>query len=424
MTKIKVDDIKIGERVRADYGDISALATSIQRYGLLHPIVVDENNKLIAGERRLKACTKLGKKEIEVRLFSDLNEVDKKEIELEENIQRKELDWQELVLAKLTLHELRQELYGTRTGHTGGEGWGLSDTALALDQSVGTASMDLQLAKAIRNFPELRKEKSKTNAFKKYKQMESVLLRQELNRRRIRKVTPNIIHGFAEVETKKWEDESFDFFITDPPFGENLDKITGKGPNVSEVEYDDDPHTIMEVIRKVTKELYRALKPDRHMIMAFSMTHYEEVKKFLEDAGFKVDPTPLIWNKTSGSTPANGEYFPYAYEPAFWCMKGRRGLNSTACNMFTVKRVPSKHKIHPLERPQELMEAWVIAVSFPGEKGGDPFGGSGSLMEACMTLGRECVIIEKDETSYNAIVGRTIELEKKMKDMKDEVKDV
>ena len=327
------------------------------------------------------------------------------------------------MLAKLSLHELRQELYGTKTGHTGGGGWGLSDTALALDQSVGTASMDLQLAKAIRNFPALRKEKSKTNAFKKYKQMEMVLLRQELNKRRVRNVTPNIIHGLAEVECKKWEDESFDFFVTDPPFGENLDKLTGKGPNVSGVKYDDDPHKIMEMIRKVTKELYRTLKPDRHMIMAFSMTHYEEVKKFLKDAGFHVDPTPLIWNKASGSTPANGEYFPYAYEPAFWCMKGRRGLNSTACNMFTVKRVPEKHKLHPLERPQELLEAWVEAVSFPGEKGGDPFGGGGSLMETCMTLGRDCVIVEKDETNYNVIVDRAIELGKKMKEKKEEVKE-
>ena len=97
MTKIKIDDINVGERVRADYGDISALATSIQRYGLLHPIVIDEKNNLIAGERRLKAHVKLGKKEIEVKRFSELSDIDKKEIELEENKQRKTLEWQELV---------------------------------------------------------------------------------------------------------------------------------------------------------------------------------------------------------------------------------------------------------------------------------------------------------------------------------------
>lgn len=419
MNKIRVDKVKIGERLRADYGDISALATSIQRYGLLHPIVIDEKDNLIAGERRLKAHIKLGKKEIEYKRFSELNDVDKKEIELEENIQRKQLDWQELVLAKLSLHELRQELYGTKTGHTGGGGWGLSDTALALDQSVGTASMDLQLARAIRNFPSLRKEKSKTNAFKKYKQMETVLLRQELNKRRIRNVKPNIIHGLAEIETKKWEDESFDFFVTDPPFGKDLDKGAITDYGIAPATYDDDPYKIMEIIRKVTKELYRVLKQDRHMIMAFDMIHYEEVKAFLKDAGFNVDPTPLIWNKISGSTAPNGEYFPRAYEPAFWCMKGKRGLNSTACNMFTVKRVPEKHKHHLLERPQELLVAWIEAISFPGEKGGDPFGGGGSFLEACVSTGRDCVIIEKDETNYNVIVDRALELDKK-KEVKED----
>ena len=422
MTKLKISDINIGERARSDYGDISALAASIQRYGLLHPIVIDDKNNLIAGERRLRAHIKLGKTEIEVKKFSELSDIDKKEIELEENIQRKELNWQELVLAKISLHELRQQMYGTRTGHTGGEGWGQGDTALALDMSEGSVSQDLKLAKAIRNFPELMKEKTKSNAFKKYKHMESVLLRQELNKRRTRDVTPNIICGLAEVECAKWADESFDFFITDPPYGQDLDKKSDTGKTVSGVTYEDDPYLIMDMLRKVVKELYRALKPDRHMIIAFSMVHYIKLKQLLEDAGFTVDPTPLIWNKESGSSPSNGEFFPYAYEPAFWCLKGRRGINSTACNMFTYKRVPAEHKYHPLERPQGLLVAWIEAVSFPGEKGGDPFGGGGSLMEACMTTGRECVIVEKDEANYSTIVSRYEELKEKMQSKKVEEK--
>jgi len=422
MAKLKISDVNIGKRVRTDYGDISTLAASIQRYGLLHPIVIDDKNNLIAGERRLRAHIKLGKTDIEVRKFSELSDIDRKEIELEENIQRKELTWQELVLAKLALHELRQQMYGTRTGHTGGEGWAQEDTALALDMSEGSVSQDLKLARAIRNFPELMKEKSKSNAFKKYRHMESVLLRQELNRRRTRDVTPNIILGDAAVECTKFKDEEFDFIITDPPYGQDLNKKSDTGKTVSNITYEDDPYLIMDLLRKVTKELYRALKPDRHMIIAFSMVHYIELRKLLEDAGFTVDPTPLIWNKESGSTPSNGEYFPFAYEAAFWCMKGRRALNSTACNVFTYKRVPAEHKYHPLERPQGLLVAWLEAISFPGEKGVDPFGGGGSLMEACMTTGRECVIIEKDEANYSTIVSRYEELKEKMQSKKVEEK--
>jgi len=47
--KVAVSDIKIkDERFREDYGEIEELAVSIQRYGLLHPIVVDNELGLIA----------------------------------------------------------------------------------------------------------------------------------------------------------------------------------------------------------------------------------------------------------------------------------------------------------------------------------------------------------------------------------------
>ena len=47
--------IKIGERHRKELGDIGALAADINQRGLLHPIVIDLKNNLIAGERRLAA---------------------------------------------------------------------------------------------------------------------------------------------------------------------------------------------------------------------------------------------------------------------------------------------------------------------------------------------------------------------------------
>jgi N6-adenosine-specific RNA methylase IME4/ParB-like chromosome segregation protein Spo0J len=47
--------IKVGDRHRKEFGDIAALARDINERGLLQPIVVDRNNKLIAGERRLEA---------------------------------------------------------------------------------------------------------------------------------------------------------------------------------------------------------------------------------------------------------------------------------------------------------------------------------------------------------------------------------
>ena len=79
--------IKVGVRFRKDLGDIDALAKSIGEIGLLHPIVVNENNELIAGVRRLEACKKLGWTDIPVHIVN-LAEIRKGQID--ENVVRKD----------------------------------------------------------------------------------------------------------------------------------------------------------------------------------------------------------------------------------------------------------------------------------------------------------------------------------------------
>jgi len=88
---LKIEQIIVSQRRREDLGDLAGLAESIERYGLIHPIVIDASNNLVAGERRLRACQILGWKEIEVRPFGELSEAERREIELEENLRHKDL---------------------------------------------------------------------------------------------------------------------------------------------------------------------------------------------------------------------------------------------------------------------------------------------------------------------------------------------
>ena len=88
---VPVSEIRIGERRREDMGDLDALAKSIERYGLLHAIVISEG-QLVAGERRLAACRDLlGWEHIECKNLGELTEDELREIELEENLRRKDL---------------------------------------------------------------------------------------------------------------------------------------------------------------------------------------------------------------------------------------------------------------------------------------------------------------------------------------------
>ncbi|KRA63127.1 ParB/RepB/Spo0J family partition protein [Rhizobium sp. Root651] len=69
--KVNISDIIIRDRYRKDYGDIEALAESIKNEGLLQPIGITENNVLVFGERRLRACEAyLRWQEIDVRVVN------------------------------------------------------------------------------------------------------------------------------------------------------------------------------------------------------------------------------------------------------------------------------------------------------------------------------------------------------------------
>lgn len=89
--KVRIDEIVVGERRREDMGDIQELAESIGKYGLLHPVVVDEQSRLVAGGRRLEAIKLLGWQEVEVRSLGELTDKEVRVIELEENLRRKDL---------------------------------------------------------------------------------------------------------------------------------------------------------------------------------------------------------------------------------------------------------------------------------------------------------------------------------------------
>jgi ParB family chromosome partitioning protein len=91
VKSVFIDDIHLGDRRREDFGDIEGLAESINKYGLFHPIVLDAHKHLVAGERRLRACNALGWVEIPARMYAELTPEEMREIELEENLQRKDL---------------------------------------------------------------------------------------------------------------------------------------------------------------------------------------------------------------------------------------------------------------------------------------------------------------------------------------------
>ena len=58
------------------------------------------------------------------------------------------------------------------------------------------------------------------------------------------------------------------------------------------------------------------------------------------------------------------------------------------------------NKVHPTEKPIELMKFYISNSSSKGQTVLDPFMGSGSVGSACKELGRNFIGIEIDEEYY------------------------
>lgn len=96
IIQVPLSEIKTRRRVRSDLGPVDRLARSMQKYGLLHPIVLDEKFNLIAGRRRLEAARRLGWETISAKIVAVTDRKEKLIIELEENSTRKDFtadDW-------------------------------------------------------------------------------------------------------------------------------------------------------------------------------------------------------------------------------------------------------------------------------------------------------------------------------------------
>jgi ParB family transcriptional regulator, chromosome partitioning protein len=102
--QINVNDVVIKHRIRVNLGNLTQLMESMRRHGLMNPILITQNKELIAGNRRLESAKRLGWTTIEARIIDSLDEADKVEMEIDENLHRRSLSPDELAdgYARLT----------------------------------------------------------------------------------------------------------------------------------------------------------------------------------------------------------------------------------------------------------------------------------------------------------------------------------
>lgn len=402
--KVKITDIKLGTRQRRTLGDIGNLVESIKKLGLIHAVVIDDQNVLLAGERRLEAHKRLKLTTIDAVRRDDLDDISKRELELEENICRADITWPDRVQAVKAIHELKQKIYGKAVlGKTGG--WGLRETAESLHKGLGRVSEAVQLADALDDHPELLKADSQHEAWKTLQKTRERMARTELAKRMTVSADIHLkstyVKGDCRDVMSEIDDGDFDLIYADPPFAVALDKVGKFTKAWGREAYPDNVKDIMLMLHGAFQECYRILKNNRHAYFWFGIQHYAQVRYMLEEVGFYVHPLPIIWNKGQGGQGGTLSSYVMAYEACFMCTKGKRDLiNYQNTNVLSYSRVTPQFKIHPAEKPIRLVQHMIEASTEPGEIVFDPFCGSGVSIRAAYKSKRKAMGCEQDEDYY------------------------
>ena len=156
MVQMNIDQIQVGFRYRKDLGDLRSLADSIAEVGLLHPVVVTPEGRLIAGQRRLEACRALGWTEVPVTVV-DLYQAARGEAH--ENFVRKDLLPSEIVALKRAIEPLERREARERQGHKAdlchpatvaeGQGAAPGDTRDKIARYLGIGRTTIERAEAV-----------------------------------------------------------------------------------------------------------------------------------------------------------------------------------------------------------------------------------------------------------------------------------
>lgn len=409
-------------RIRKELGEIEKLAESIKKFGQLQPVVINQNNELIAGGRRLAACI-AADIPVKVCYIDAVDHMLMREMELEENTQRKALTVTEEVLAAAELHNFKQELYGealpgvTKDGEA--HGWGVKDTAELLGKSKAAIALDLILAAAIKTIPELSKCETKLEMKSVIKNMEKVsqqldgLLKYEATIKEAKEFV--IVNRAMEGHIAGMANGSIDTILTDPPYGLDIFEVamgiaghTG-GENISAgVKYDDSEDYAKTLLKELAVQSYRVTNSTGHIYCFCAPSHFWWLKETMNAAGWITRERPIVWIKRESGQNNQPSMWPSsAYEFILFARKPEsRLINEGRIDWIQCDPVLPSEKTHQAEKPILLLKELLTRTNHPGAYIYDPFAGSGSTIEAACDLKMHVIGCEKAIESYASMVTR------------------
>ena len=405
---------------------MSELSEAIAARGLMHPIVLRETPEgfvLVAGERRWRAIRDmrmLGGQlkfngetipdgEIPYVTLGQLTPLQAEEAELEENLHRKDLTWQENAAAMAKLHSLR-----SRQAQAEGRVHTVADTAMETKgRSDGgyqaAVRKDLVVSKYL-HVPEIAKAKTADEAFK-------IIKRQEETQRNLALATEvgktftQAVHELHNTNCLSWmraaDENQFDVILTDPPYGMGADSFGDASGKLSGIEhhYKDDADSWRALMSEWCPLSYRIAKPQAHAYVFCDLDNFHELKRMMTQAGWWVTRTPFICTKPNSGRVPHPEHGPRRqWEMILYAIKGKKVTTGIHPDVITTMADPNMS--HGAQKPVALYVDLLKRSVRPGDVVLDSFAGSGTVFPAAHSLKCKAVGIEMNPEYYSLCLQR------------------
>jgi len=441
MKTALINNIVISEnrqRQEFDAEALQALASSIRDRGLMHPIVlreVDGSLVLVAGERRLRAMKDLHSLGKPVRCdgvqlergyapyvtLGELSKLDAEEAELDENLKRRDLTWQEHAQAVQRLHDLRQaqktaavEKAGVDQASPAAQTQTVAETAKeVLGKAVGgyqdTIRKEIIVARHLDN-PEIAKAKSAEEAFKILKKAEQ----REQNIAaavEIGKTFSSASHRLLNEDCIPWmkqqAPEQFDVILTDPPYGMGADSFGDAGGLLagSSHEYSDDKAHWLALMEEWCPLAYKLAKPKAHAYVCCDVDLFHALKGMMQKAGWYVFRTPFIIHKlNTGRVPLPDRGPRRTWEMLLYGIKGDRPVTHIYPDVIPCQL--EEASTHGAQKPIALLQNLLARSCRPGDSVLDTFAGTGTIFPAAHNLKVFATGIEMSAEFYAVAANR------------------
>jgi len=378
---------------------IEQIAASIQRFGFVNPVLVDDDLGIIAGHGRVEAAKLLGMDAVPVLRLSHLDETERRAYVLADNRLAEKAGWDRdlLALELQGLVELDFDLGAI--GFEAAEFDIILDTAAEADPAASDGEDDIPTlpVTAVTRPGDLW----------------------VLGRHRL--LCADARHDAAYSALMPGEEAAMMF--TDPPYNVPIDGFAGgKGKAkrrdfaMASGEMSED-----EFVNFLETTLGPAAARCRNGAIAFVCMDWRHMGELLAagKAVFDELKNVCVWAKTNGGM---GSLYRSQHELVFVFGRGgaahcnnvelgRFGRNRT--NLWTYAGANSfKHErdeelaMHPTVKPVALVQDAIKDVSRRGDIVLDPFGGSGSTLIAAERCGRSARLIELDPIYCDVIVQR------------------